>query len=65
MKRDLLAQLLRAFETQTKQDAQPATVDNELCRNQPASPCPDREAEIIRQAFADYEDEEKFEIPWQ
>lgn len=64
MKRDLLAELFRAFESQTKQGRQPATVDNEQCCNQPA-PCTDREAEIIRQIFADYEDEEKFEIPWQ
>jgi hypothetical protein len=28
------------------------------------TPCTDRQAEIIRQVFADYEDETKFEIPW-
>ncbi len=26
--------------------------------------CHDRQAEIIRQVFADYENEKKFEIPW-
>lgn len=62
MKRDLLAEMFLAFQREEKQSSNPVS-DSIATEPQKIVP-PDAIGEIIRQVFADYEDESKFEIPW-
>lgn len=64
MKRDLLAELFCAFDEETKPLEQTAASLDKFKQSLPEISFTDRQAGIIRQVFADYEDEEKYEIPW-
>jgi hypothetical protein len=64
MKRDLLAALFKAFDDEAAQILQPDAIHNEFCRIQPEPSPFDGKTKIIRKIFADYEDENNFEIPW-